>query len=119
MVVRRRSSVTLDTHRQGRALTRHAPLLLPWHAPPIPIPKQPITDHRSPITDHRSPITFWGGIDTHHILPLGSPADVAAEVQRRIAGLAVGGGYIVGSAHIIQAEVPPENIVAMAQAARS
>ncbi len=61
---------------------------------------------------------FWGGIDTHHVLPFGSPADVAAEVQRRVADLAEGGGYIVGSVHIIQAEVPPENIVAMAQAAR-
>lgn len=58
---------------------------------------------------------FWGGVDTHHVLPFGSPDDVRAEVRRRIADLADGGGYIVGSVHIIQAEVPPENIVAMAE----
>ncbi|MBM3130322.1 MAG: hypothetical protein FJ009_17055 [Chloroflexi bacterium] len=62
-------------------------------------------------------LCFWGGIDTQHVLPMGSPDDVRAEVRRRIDDLASGGGYVVGSVHIIQAEVPPQNILAMAHAA--
>jgi uroporphyrinogen decarboxylase len=61
---------------------------------------------------------FWGAIDTHHVLPFGTPSDVRDEVRRRIDDLTLDGGYIVGSVHIIQAEVPPENVVAMAEAAR-
>jgi uroporphyrinogen decarboxylase len=62
-------------------------------------------------------ISFWGGIDTSRVLPNGSAKDVRAEVQRRIKDLAPGGGYVVASVHNIQEDVPPENILAMADAA--
>jgi uroporphyrinogen decarboxylase len=62
-------------------------------------------------------ITFWGGIDTHHVLPFGTPADVRQEVQTRIEDMSAGGGYVIGSVHIIQPEVSPQNILAMAEAA--
>lgn len=58
-------------------------------------------------------LTFWGGIDTHHVLPSGSTDEVRAEVRRRIKDLAPGGGYVLSSVHHIQPEVPPENVVAM------
>jgi uroporphyrinogen decarboxylase len=58
-------------------------------------------------------LTFWGGIDTHHVLPFGSPNDVFSAVKETIAALAPGGGYILASVHNIQPGVPPENIVAM------
>ncbi len=58
-------------------------------------------------------LTFWGAIDTQHVLPKGSPEDVRAEVKQRIIDLAPGGGYVVCSVHHIQPEVPPENVVAM------
>lgn len=63
-------------------------------------------------------ITFWGGIDTQHVLPCGSVGDVMAEVRRRIRDLAPGGGFVLSAVHCIQADVPPENIMAMAEAAR-
>jgi uroporphyrinogen decarboxylase len=47
----------------------------------------------------------------------GSVQQVWNEVQRRIQDLAPGGGFIFGSVHNIQAQVPPENIVAMFDAA--
>ncbi len=58
-------------------------------------------------------ITFWGGIDTQHVLPFESPAEVVDEVKRRIDDLAPGGGFILAAVHNIQAQVPPENIVAL------
>lgn len=63
-------------------------------------------------------IVFWGGIDTQHVLPHGSPADVGAEVRKRITDLAPGGGFVVAPVHNIQPDVPPENIMAMAEATR-
>ena len=58
-------------------------------------------------------LCFWGGVDTQKVLPYGSPADVADEVRRRLTDLGRGGGYVLASVHNIQAEVPPENVVAM------
>jgi len=62
-------------------------------------------------------LTFWGGgVDTQHVLPRGTPAEVKAEVRRRIDDLAPGGGFIFNTVHNIQADVPPQNIVAMWEA---
>ena len=62
-------------------------------------------------------ICFWGAIDTNRVLPRGTPDEVRAEVQRRIRDLASGGGYVLAPVHNIQEDVPPENIVAMVDAA--
>jgi uroporphyrinogen decarboxylase len=63
-------------------------------------------------------ICFWGAIDTQRVLPFGGPADVAAEVKRRIDDLGTGGGYVLCAVHNIQADVSPENICAMYDTAR-
>jgi len=62
-------------------------------------------------------LTFWGGIDTHRVLPTGTPAEVREEVKRRIDHLHGNGGYVLCGVHNLQPEVPPENIVAMYEAA--
>jgi uroporphyrinogen decarboxylase len=58
-------------------------------------------------------ISFWGGIDTHRLLPRGSPAEVSDEVRRIVEILGRSGGYVLNPVHNIQPDVPPENIVAM------
>jgi uroporphyrinogen decarboxylase len=63
-------------------------------------------------------MVFWGGIDTQRVLPYGSPTDVREEVKRRIGELAPRGGFVVAAVHAIQPDVPPENILAMAEATR-
>lgn len=64
--------------------------------------------------DFGDSIVFWGGgIDTQHVLPSESPQKVADEVRRNIEALAPGGGFVFNTVHNIQAEVPPENIMAM------
>jgi uroporphyrinogen decarboxylase len=62
-------------------------------------------------------LAFWGAVDSQQVLPYGTPADVRAEVARRMRDL--GPGYIPYSVHNIQAEVPPENILAIVNAIRS
>jgi uroporphyrinogen decarboxylase len=61
-------------------------------------------------------LLFCGAVDTTKVLPLGSPAEVRAEVRRVIEQLAPGGGFILASVHTIQKNVPPENIMAMVEA---
>jgi len=61
-------------------------------------------------------ISFWGGIDTQHILPNGSPEEVTNEVRRMVKILGKDGGYVVSAVHNVQVDVPPENIVAMCDA---
>ncbi len=63
--------------------------------------------------DFGGSLSFWGGIDTHEVLPVGTPEDVRNEVMTRIRDLAPGGGYVLASVHNILEEVPPENVVAM------
>jgi len=62
-------------------------------------------------------LTFCGGIDTQQILPRGTPQQVRDEVRRVIEILGPGGGYMLAAVHTIMDEVPPENIVAMVDAA--
>ena len=64
-------------------------------------------------------LSFEGGVSVQTTLPFGTPDDVRAEVEELIAVLSKGGGYILGPSHAIQAGTPPENIVAMFDAALS
>ncbi len=63
-------------------------------------------------------LCFWGGIDTQHVLPAGSPEDVREEVRRQIEWLGKDGNYVLSAVHNIQDDVSPDNIVAMFAAAR-
>ena len=61
-------------------------------------------------------ISFHGGIDMQHLLPHGTPEQIAAETRRYCEVLGRGGGYILGPAHLFQPDVPPENIFALYRA---
>ena len=61
-------------------------------------------------------IVYCGAIDTHRVLPFGTPEEVRAEVRRVINLLAPGGGYMLASVHTIMNDVSAENILAMVDA---
>ena len=61
-------------------------------------------------------IVFCGGIDTHRVLPRGTPTEVRQEVRRVIELLGQGGGYMVASVHTVMNDVPAENVLAMVDA---
>jgi uroporphyrinogen decarboxylase len=63
-------------------------------------------------------MAFWGGVDTQKILPSGSVAEVKHAVERCIEEMGEGGGYVLGSVHNLQPDVPIENILAMFEHAR-
>jgi uroporphyrinogen decarboxylase len=63
-------------------------------------------------------MVFWGGgCDAQHILPSATSDQVRAEVQRNMDVFKPNGGYVFNGIHNIQADVPPENIVALFDAA--
>ena len=65
-------------------------------------------------------LTFWGGgCDTQAVLPGAYPGEVAAHVAERLRIFSPGGGYVFNPIHNIQANVTPENIAAMFDAARA
>jgi uroporphyrinogen decarboxylase len=67
--------------------------------------------------DFGDALVFWGGgVDTQGVLPHGSLREVKDDVRRNVDALAPGGGYVFSPVHNIQADVPPENVLAMLEA---
>jgi uroporphyrinogen decarboxylase len=63
-------------------------------------------------------MVFWGGgIDAQHVLPFATPDEVRRAVRENVETFKPGGGYVFNNVHNIQAGVPPENVVAMYEAA--
>lgn len=65
-----------------------------------------------------SQIAFHGGISIQRTLPFGSREDIRNEVKARVEALAGGGGYILCTAHNIQADTPVENAITLLEAYR-
>ena len=63
-------------------------------------------------------VVFWGGgCDTQSVLGNATPQEIREHVHERIRILAPGGGFVFNQIHNIQVNVPPENVVAMLDAA--
>ncbi|MGO8690422.1 MAG: uroporphyrinogen decarboxylase family protein [Thermoguttaceae bacterium] len=63
-------------------------------------------------------LVFWGGaIDAQHVLPTAAAEVVREHVRRNLECWKPGGGYVFNNVHNIQAGVPPENIIALYEAA--
>jgi uroporphyrinogen decarboxylase len=61
-------------------------------------------------------VVLHGGVDNQHTLPFGTIEEVRREVEDNLRILGAGGGYILAPCHNIQANTPPENVVAMYEA---
>ena len=63
-------------------------------------------------------MSFWGGLcNTQNTLPFGTLKQIRDEVRRNFECLKPGGGFVASNIHNITAEVPPQNIVTMFDAA--
>ncbi len=63
-------------------------------------------------------LCFHGAVDVQQMLPFSTPAQVKYDVAKRIWDLGRGGGFILSSCHDVGEDVPPENVLAMFEAAR-
>ena len=61
-------------------------------------------------------LAFWGTLGVQQTLPFGTPDDVRREVKTRIETVGAGGGLFLAPSHMIEPEVPWENLVAMCEA---
>jgi uroporphyrinogen decarboxylase len=58
-------------------------------------------------------MAFWGGIDSQHVLPKGSPDEVREAVRATLDVMGLEGGYVLGAVHNVQDDVPAANVWAM------
>jgi len=58
-------------------------------------------------------ICLVGNIDVAHLLPFGTTQEVSESVKRAINAAAPGGGYMLGSGHMINDACKPENVLVM------
>lgn len=62
-------------------------------------------------------IVFWGGgVDTQRVLPFGTPDEVRKQVLERCEIFGRDGGFVFNPIHVVQYDVPLENMVAMIEA---
>jgi len=61
-------------------------------------------------------LAFWGTIGTQTTMPFGTPDDVKREVITRIETVGKGGGLLLGPSHLLQDEVPWDNVLAFFEA---
>ena len=57
-------------------------------------------------------LAFWGTVGTQTTMPFGTPEEVRQVVRERIETVGAGGGLLLAPTHMLQAEVPWENILA-------
>jgi uroporphyrinogen decarboxylase len=83
-----------------------------------PLEPLPATDLEAVKATYGRSLAFLGAIDIKHALP-GAVEDVVDEVKLRVRQLAPGGGYILAPANHVQPDVPPANLIALFDAART
>ncbi len=61
-------------------------------------------------------LAFWGTIGTQTTLPFGTKEDVRRVVKERMETVGKGGGLLIAPTHLVEPEVPWENIIALVDA---
>ena len=62
---------------------------------------------------------MWGTIGTQTTMPFGTPKEVRREVRRMIEDVGRDGGLVIAPTHVLEPEVPFENIEAFVEAVKS
>jgi uroporphyrinogen decarboxylase len=63
-------------------------------------------------------LSFWGTIGTQTTMPFGTPEDVDRQVKLIIETVGKGGGLVIAPTHLLEPEVPWENIEAFVNAVK-
>jgi len=64
-------------------------------------------------------LSFWGGVGTQTTLPFGTPDEVRAAVKHLVEVVGRGGGLYIEPTHVIEPDVPWQNIEAYLDACRT
>jgi len=63
-------------------------------------------------------LSFWGCVGTQSTMPWGTPEQVRDTVKHLVQTVGEGGGLVVGPTHVLEPEVPWDNVLALADAVR-
>jgi len=63
-------------------------------------------------------LSYWGTVGTQKLLPFGTPQEIRADIHRKLRICGEKGGILISPTHLVEPEVPWENLVAMRDAAR-
>ncbi|MDD5704445.1 MAG: uroporphyrinogen decarboxylase family protein [Kiritimatiellae bacterium] len=64
-------------------------------------------------------LSYWGTLGTQRTLPFGTPAEVREVIWNNLRLCGPAGGLVVSPTHLVEPEVPWENLVAMKEAVES
>jgi uroporphyrinogen decarboxylase len=83
-------------------------------------PVQPeCNDLRKIVDEFGSKISFWGGIGTQSVMPFGTPEEVRKKTRETWQILGKNGNLLLAPTHILEPEVPWENVMAFINEARA
>jgi uroporphyrinogen decarboxylase len=71
------------------------------------------------VAEYKNRLAFWGMVGTQTTMPFGTPADVRAVVAECATLARAGAGIIVAPTHVLEPDVPWENITALTDATRA
>jgi uroporphyrinogen decarboxylase len=63
-------------------------------------------------------LSFWGTLGTQQLLPYGTKEEVKKVTMSRLEKCGLKGGIVIGPTHIVEPEVPWENLTAIVETAR-
>jgi uroporphyrinogen decarboxylase len=69
--------------------------------------------------DFGDKLSFWGTVGTQSTFPFGTADDVRRQIEHTIDTVGVGGGLLIAPSHMVEPEVPWENIVALAETVKN
>ncbi|MCD6331839.1 MAG: hypothetical protein J7L89_01055 [Bacteroidales bacterium] len=64
-------------------------------------------------------LSFWGTLGTQQLLPFGTPAEIREVIEDRLKTCGTRGGLVLGPTHLVEPEVPFENLEVIKEIARS
>lgn len=83
-------------------------------------PVQPeCNDLQKVVSDFGDKISFWGGIGTQSVMPFGTPQEVETKVKETWKILGKNGNLLLAPTHILEPEVPWENVTAFMKTAKN
>ena len=66
--------------------------------------------------EYGNDLAFWGAVGTQTTMPFGTPEEVQRTVRRCIETIGRHGGFLIAPTHLVEPEVPWENIMAFVEA---
>jgi uroporphyrinogen decarboxylase len=63
-------------------------------------------------------LSFWGTLGTQQLLPYGTKEEIKKVTLERLEKCGTKGGIVIGPTHIVEPEVPWENLIAIIEAAK-